>query len=39
LQNQRKDKWFAEHPDKHFFDETYEEFVRDCKLEEWGGIL
>lgn len=32
---ERKRKWFEEHPDKHFFESTYEEFVRDCKLEEW----
>jgi uncharacterized protein YqcC (DUF446 family) len=32
---QRRDKWFEEHPDKQFFENTYEEFVRDCKLEEW----
>jgi hypothetical protein len=31
----RMDKFFAEHPDKEYFEESYEEFVKNCEFDEW----
>jgi hypothetical protein len=31
----RMDNWFAAHPDKQYFEESYEDFVRDCEFDEW----
>ena len=32
---QREKKWFAEHPGQQYLNETYEEFITDCTLDEW----
>jgi hypothetical protein len=29
------DNWFAAHPNSQYFEETYDEFVRDCEFDEW----
>lgn len=35
----RMDNWFAAHPDKQYFEESYKEFVRDCEFDEWYWYL
>ena len=32
---QRRDNWFEKHPGEKYLNETHEEFVRDCTLDEW----
>jgi hypothetical protein len=31
----RRDKWFEEHAGEKYFNETYEDFVNDCEVDEW----
>jgi hypothetical protein len=33
------DNWLAAHPDKQYFEESYEEFVKDCEFDEWYWYL